>query len=123
MARLEANATVTTTQDVRLAPAFRKKLLTKLSTYAGLKAQRDAIEHAMKKASDEIGELRDETGEMSLKLDGYSITLVAGTRKVFNKKDFVANGGDLAIYDNSFDEVPSKAYNRISLPGAKNDDE
>lgn len=123
MPRMEATATVTTTQEVRLAPGLRKKLLTKLSTYASLKSQLDAIKHAMKKAGDEIGELHAETGETSVRLDGYTMTLVAGNRKKFNPKLFVANGGDLAVYNQSIDEVPVKSYLKISVPGGSNDDE
>ena len=116
-------ATVTTTKEIRLQPALRKKLLTKLNTYAGLKSQMKTLEHSLKKLSDEIGELRDETGEQSVKLEGFTITLVANTRKQFNEKAYIANGGDLAIYNQSFDEVPVKAFNKITLPKAGGDEE
>src|SRR6267142_3452835 len=119
MPSLETNATVKTVQEIRLAPVLRKKLLTRLNVYAGLKAQRDAIDHAMKKAADEIGALRDETEEQSIKLEGFTVTLVAGHREKFNAKKFVQLGGDLAIYNQAKDLVPVKAYNRISTPNDK----
>jgi len=111
-------ATVTTTKEVKLAAGLRKKLLTKLQTYAALKEQAKALELAMKKLNGEIGDLRDETGEQSVKLEGFTVTLVCNTRKKFNPKTFVANGGDLAIYHQSHDEVPVKAFTKITLPGA-----
>lgn len=116
-------ATVSTTREVKLEPKVRQKLKTKLTEYANIVTQIKALEHAKKKLSDELGALRDDTGETTLSLDGYgTITLVAGTRQKFNPKTFVANGGDLEIYNQSFDTVPVKAFNKITLPGAKDDE-
>ena len=48
---------------------------------------------------------------------------MAPIRKVLDRKKFVQLGGDLAILDQSYDNVPTKAYVRVTLPGAKEDEE
>lgn len=116
---MSITVTISSTREVTIEAKLRRKLQTKLQAYAGLVEQRKVLDHAIKKASDELGELRDETGEMSLKLDGYTITLVASTYKKFNPKKFVSLGGDLAIYNQAVEERPKKPYNKISLPGEK----
>lgn len=119
---MSATVTVSSTREVTIEPKLRRKLQTKLQTYANLVEQRKALDHAIKKASDELGELRDETGEMSLALDGYKITLVAPTFKRVNLKKFIALGGDLALYLQAVEEHPKKPYNKISLPSDKDEE-
>jgi len=113
--------TVSTTQEIKLAPAIRRKLLTEFRAYAAVKAQMATLQHALDKHKGVIAGLRDETGEQSLEIDGFRTTLVAPIRKKFSPKRFVANGGDLAIYNASIDEVPSRPYEKVSLPGAKDE--
>lgn len=111
--------TATTTQDVKITGQVRAKLMKKLKLYEQLSAQKKAIKLAMKKQNDEIDEIRAELGQQTVKLEGFTITEVAGIRRVFNKKDFVSLGGDLKIYEEAFDEKPNKAYCKITLPGQK----
>ena len=121
MPKLAAAATVSTTKEVRLEPKLRQKLLKELNVYAYLHTQLKSIQHAMDKHKAVIGELRAETDEQSVSLEGFTITLVAPIRHIFDAKTFVSNGGDLAIYNQSFIDVPSKSYEKISLPSG--DDE
>lgn len=109
--------TATTTHEIKLAPTIRRKLLTKLKTYAELRSQLKIIESAMEKQKAEIGALRDETGEQSIELEGFKVTLVAGVRKKFNPKKFVAIGGDLDLYNQAVEEKLNKPYEKISVPG------
>lgn len=115
MPKLAQTATVTTSQEIRLAPALRKKLLTAFRTYAALNDQKKVLSAAMDKQKGIIAELREETGEQKLQLEGFTTTLVCPLRNVFDEKLFVSNGGDLAIYNNSFKTVPSKAYEKVSV--------
>lgn len=115
-------ATVSTTQEVKLAPKLRAKLMKDLRAYQALdltlketKAKMDAL-----KAS--IEESREETGEQKVSLEGFAISLVAPIKKTFNPKLFVAEGGDLAIYNASFEDKPVKAYTKVTVPGAKDED-
>lgn len=121
MPRVEA--TVTTTKDIVLKPSVARRLRTELTGYQSVKQQIKALEAKADAHKEAIDTLRDETGETSLKLDGFTITMVAGTRRVFNPKAFVAAGGDMAIYNDSFDIKPNRPYTKVSLPGSKDEEE
>lgn len=110
--------TVETRSAVRIDPKLRKQLLAHLQQYARLKTQSDALKVAMDKLKGECGSIRDEIGEVSVKLEGFTVSLVAPTKSKFNPKKFVANGGDMDIYNQSIDIVPVKSYEKISVPGA-----
>ncbi len=112
--------TTSTIQEIKIEPKLKKKLLGKLSALAGLREQKAAIEHAIRKVTDELGEMRDETGAMSINVDGSTITLVASTYRKFNPKRFVALGGDLSIYNAATEEHPRKPFNKITLKGEAN---
>ena len=70
----------------------------------------------MDKIKAKVGDLRNETGEQSVELEGFRVTLVAPTRKKFNAKTFVKLGGDIDIYNQANEEVLSKPYEKITLP-------
>lgn len=116
-------ATVSTTHEVKLAPKLAAKLRLRLRAYAALKNQFDALKAAMEKAKGEIDGLRDETGEQSLSIDGYHVTLVAPIRKKFDPKRFVQLGGELEIYNQAQISVPGRPYTKVSCPGEKDSDE
>lgn len=113
------SVTTTTTEEVLLTTKQRHKLLQELKIYQELKQQRDAIELAMEKHKTAIGAIRDETGEMSLSVDGFKTTLVAGSRKKFDPKKYVTLGGDLDLYNRSVKTTPVKPFEKITCPGEK----
>ena len=117
MPKLSQQATVEVTQQVKLAPGIRKKMLQKFQLYQNLCTQKKALEHAMEKVKAEIADLRTEQGVESISLDGFTATLVCPTRKKFNEKLFIANGGNIDIYKGAIEEKPSKSYEKISVPG------
>ena len=123
MPRMDTTATVSTTKEVRLSPQVRRKLLTEFRLYGQLKEQLDTLKSAMDKRKANIAALRDETGEMSLSLEGFTTTLVAPVRKKFNPKVFVREGGDMAVYNAAMEDVPSKPYEKVTCPGGKDDSE
>lgn len=114
-----ATVTVSTTEEVRLEPTVRRKLLTELRTYANLRDQVNVLEAAMDKIKDKVGAIRDEAGAQSLELEGFTVTLVAPTRKKFNPKTFVKLGGDIDIYNQANEETLVAPYNKITVPGNK----
>lgn len=116
MPKMQQTVQATTTHDITIAPSVAAKLRRSLKTYQSVKEQIKALEAQADKQKEIIDALRDETGETSIKLDGFTITMVAGTRRVFNPKAYVAAGGDMAIYNDSFDVRPNKPYTKISLP-------
>lgn len=124
MAKLSTTPTATVTEETVLSPALRRKLVAGLAAYARLSDEKKVLEAKIKHHVEQLGALRDEAGGMSVKIEGAgTVTLVAGTHKKFNPRKFTANGGDLTIYNNSFDEKPSKPYNRVTLPGTPEESE
>jgi len=122
MPKLAATITATTTQEVEITPKLRTQILNKLHAYAGLRSQIDDLKAKIVELGGEIGDLRDDTGAMSISLEGFKVTLVAPTYRKLNKKKFVALGGDLKILDQATEEKPKKSYNKITVPGEKEED-
>jgi len=112
-----ANVTVSTTHEIKLEANIHRKLLTKLRSYQALHAHKKMIEADMDKLKAEVGDIRNTTGEQSLELEGFKVTLVAPTRKKFNAKTFVKLGGDIDIYNQANEETLVTPYEKISLPG------
>ena len=108
--------TTTTVQTVTLKPTVRKKLLTALRTYAGLKSQEAALDLAKKKVRSEVGGILEEVGESTLKIDGYTATFVAPAKKVLDRKKFVQLGGDLALLDAAYVEQAVTPYVKLTMP-------
>jgi hypothetical protein len=122
MPKQQQTVTATTTMEITLAPQIRRKLLTELRTYAQLHEQHKALELAMDKIKGKVAAIRDETGEQSLKLEGFTTTLVAPVRKKFNPKIYVKLGGDLELYNQAIEETLTKPYEKITCPGSKDED-
>lgn len=116
-----AKATTTTTTEVKMRPELRRKLLANLRAYAELDQQAKPIKLAMDKHKAAIRELRESTGEKKLEIEGFKLTDVAGESTFFDKDEFVLRGGDLALYNDCLKKKPKKAYEKITLPGEKDD--
>lgn len=124
MGKLSQDVTTTQTTVVELSPKLRQALQVKLTAYRQLADQKKAVVAKLEKLTEELGVLRDEAEEMSVSLEGFgTVTLVAGTYKAFNKKKYVALGGELALYDQAMEDKPRKAYNKITVAGVAEDDE
>lgn len=121
---LRQDATTTQTTATELSPKLRQALMTKLTAYRALAAAKKEIAGKLEKLTEELGDLRDQAEEMSVTVEGYgTITLIAGTYKSFNKKRYVALGGELALYEQAMEDKPKKAYNKITVAGVDNDAE
>ena len=117
------SVTVTETREVRLEPRLKKKLQTALKQYQAIKQQLEAVQHALDKQKDVIGSLRDETGETSIALDGFKITLVAGVTSKLDVKKLIANGVTQGQIKMSTVTKPSKPYTKISMPSSREEEE
>lgn len=99
-----------------------KKLTKKLREYEHLAAAAKATAHAQTKLRDEITKLvlesedRDKLPE-GLKIDGFGVRMISPVQNKFNKKKFVELGGNLAIYTSAHEQVPTKSYIKITVPG------
>ncbi len=120
MAKL--TATISTTEEVKLEPKLRQRLVKELNTYAALRDQLKALQHSMEKKKQIIGELRAETDAQSISINGFTVSLVAPIRHKFSPKLFASNGGDLEIYNQSFEDVPTNSYEKITCPGSGDDE-
>lgn len=123
MPALTATVTATTTHQIQLKPTVRRKLLTELKAYAGLKVQRDAIDAAMKNHRGTVEGLLSETGESSLSLDGFKTTLVAPVQKKLDRKKFIQLGGDIEILNAAHVETSGTPYVKITVPGKGSSDD
>lgn len=121
---LSATVEATTIKEIRLAPQLKKKLKTNLDAYADLKLQRDAIDHAMKKHKDTVENIMSDLGEASIKLDGYTSTVVSQVRKKLDQKKLLALGVSIEVIEQATVETPTKPYLKITTPnGSSSDDE
>lgn len=107
----------TTTHEITLAPQVKKKLKMNLEAYADLKVQRDAIDHAMKAHRDKVQGILDDVGETSLKLDGYTATVVTTTRKTLDQKKLIALGVTIDTIERATVETTAKPYVKVTVPG------
>jgi len=117
------SVTTTTTTTVKLAPKLKQRLLTKFREYQDLKVKLDATKSRMDELKTELADLREDTGEVSLELEGFKTALISPTRSKFNEKKFIADGGDITIYKGAVETIPSKSYEKVSVPGQKEDGE
>lgn len=120
--QLATKATVTTTEQIKLAPALAKKLLVKFKAYQELKAQAEAIDAAMKAHKSEIRKLRESVGVAGLALEGFTTTNVAPVRQVLNHKKLVELGCALAWIEEATESKPSRPYEKITVPGGKDEE-
>ena len=115
------SVTATTTAEVQLQPAVKKKLLLALRTYVGLKDEQKALDAAKDKVKATVGDILEDVGESSLKVNGFTTTWVGGTRRVLNRETFARLGGDLAMLDAAYEDKSNKPYVKISVPGDTED--
>lgn len=119
---LSTTVEATTTHELKLAPQVKKKLKTNLDAYADLKLQRDAIDHAMRKHKDVVEGILTDVGESSLKLDGYTSTIVSQVRKKLDQMKLIALGVSMDIIERATVETPTKPYLKITVPGGKDEE-
>ena len=115
---LAATVTATTSHELRLSPAIRRRLMEQLRDYQQLATRRTTIDAAMAACREAVAEIQTELEESSIELEGFKSTLVAPMKSVFDKKTFVRIGGRLDLIEAATSKVPGKVYVRITPPGA-----
>ena len=115
--------TLTTTQttEVVLKPRLKAKLLTKLKTYAEIRARFKAVEAEMEAQKAEIGLLREEAGVTTLSIEGFKVAQVSGVRKTLNQQKLIAMGVSTEMLEEATETKPNRPYEKISCPGEKSD--
>lgn len=120
---LVTTVTTTITEEVKLRPSLKAKLLRELRTYAELRAQVKALELAMDKHKATIGGLREEAGVNSLALEGFHVTLVSPMRSTLDKMKLIAMGVTTEMLEEATTVKPGRPYEKISIPGEKSREE
>lgn len=105
--------------DTPLTPLVQQSLRQACREYQMLDAQIKVLEAKRDVKKAQLGAIRDEAGVMSLLFEGFKVTLVGGVRKVQNVKKLIALGCKKEWLEEATDLKPSKPYEKISLPGAK----
>ena len=123
MPKLTTTVTTTATTVVKLAPALKRKLLTTVKTYAGLKTQRDALDHAMKGHRATVEELMEEAGQTTLDIEGFKTTIIAPVKTKLDPKKLLGLGVSADIIEKATISTPGRPYVKITTPGTKGDDD
>ena len=126
--------TVTTTQEVTIAPKIAKMLTTELQGYADVVQQMKIYDEAKTGHSAEVLRLAlNHVDGDKFKVDGFGVAVVRGAMdRRLNKdkllKRLVAEGkyslkAAMALLQDCTDEKPKKDHVRITVPGDKESDE
>ena len=118
---LTATTTVTTTEHVALTAAQKVRLRRALKTYAELKAQIKALEMAAEKEKAAVRTIREDAGVESLTFEGFKATNVTSTRTSLDKMKLLEMGVTTSMLDEATVSKPGRPYERISIPGDKED--
>lgn len=110
--------TATTTHQVTITPTLRRKLVTELKTWDQLHTQEKAIKAAKAKHAANIEAIQTELEESTLKIEGFTTTIVAPVRSKIDRERFVKLGGKLDILDAATVQTPGKSYVKITPPGS-----
>lgn len=105
--------------DTILTPTQQQAVRQVCREYQQLDAQIKVLEAKRDEKKARLGTLRDEAGVISLMFEGFKVTLVGGVRNVLNKKKLIALGCKASWLEEATEMKPSKAYEKISLPGQK----
>lgn len=117
---LQTTVTAKSTTTVDLSVRLTKKLRAEIAAYTALKTQMAALKEVMEAHKANIGEIREATGEQSIKFEGATLTEVRGTSSYLDTKQMLNDGvitaAQLVDYTKS---KPKKPYEKITLAGEK----
>jgi hypothetical protein len=115
-----AKLRVTTKQEatVELSPRLLAQVRTKMVRYRDLSAEINERKTEQKDIKTFVEDAFIENGEGDALLNGADVNgipvkMVIGKRKVFNRKKFIARGGNIALYDECMEEHDNNPYIRI----------
>ena len=125
---MSPKATTTTTTEVKLSSALKRRVLAELATFVNLNQQFKVLKLALQKRKDTIQKAFEDAREFDAlvtgtKLDGFSMKYVAGTRKILDKGKLIDLGVTAEMLEEATVEKPIKPYMKIILPGEKEDEE
>ena len=120
MAKPKTTVTATTqaTVSVSLSPRLLAQVRTQCVEHADLGKDIKQKQDRQKEIKSFVESAFVEHGEVDALMDGTDVNgipvkMVCATRKTFNRKKFIAEGGDIALYDRCMEETPNNPYVRI----------
>lgn len=113
--------TATLSTPIILTPQAQRRLATALQDYANLSHEYKVVGEAVEQVKSNIEVIREKAGADRLEIEGYTITRVAGARRLkLNemklKKLLVSHGLDLDLIDQCYEDSTSAAYTKITAP-------
>ena len=125
---MSPKVTTTTTTEIKLSAALKRKLLTELRTFASLHDQFKALKQAMQKRKDTIQQAFETADEFDAlvagtKLEGFSMKYVAGERKVLDKGKLIDLGVSQEMLDEATVSKKIEPYMKVTAPGEREDGE
>lgn len=128
-----ATATVTTKQEVTIAPKVQKQLLTELNGYAAVNGEMKALKESKEGHSAAVLQLADKHVDGDkFAIEGFKVAVVKGARDRRLDKDalikrLVKDGhysmkAALALIEDCTSDKPKKDHVRITCPGDKDDE-
>lgn len=114
-------ATTTQTRTVTIRPTLKRKLLTELKTYAEIKSQVKVLEHALDGHKTAIEAIREETGESTLELEGFTITRVQSDYTSITKELLLQFGIPMSTIEEIWaaGRRAKKPFTKVSLPNER----
>lgn len=113
---LSTQATTTVVKSVQIKPALKRRMRTELKALATVKEQIAALESRLATHRESIEECLIETGEQSLSLDGYKVTLVQPITSRLDKQKLVTLGVTTAQIEMATIVSPGTPYIKVTLP-------
>lgn len=119
MSKLET----TVTTQVTLGAKTQAQVETLLATHAVLKAELDTVQELIDLGKAELQAVMEDAGADSLKIDGFSLSIVKGTTSTLDKKKLEVMYGLTKIQiANAHTIRPKKPYLSIRAAGEKDAD-
>jgi len=122
MTKLQTTVEVKTVKTLKLKPLLTRKLRVEIKAYKAAQATYKTAKATRDKVLANIGALREEAGEKSFLFEGVRLTKVEGTSSKLDKKKLVELGCALAWIEEATVVTPKKAFEKVTLPGEKEEE-
>lgn len=116
---LATTVTTTTKEEVKIKPRIKTALTAELKAYAADRLELKAVQERLDDRKAKIGAWREEIGVTSLKLEGFSVTLVPNLRTSLDVKKLIEMGVTTEMIQEATVTKPGKPYEKVTCPGEK----
>ena len=125
-------ATVTTVQEITIAPKLQKQLINELHGYQQFAEEMKVLKEGKEGCSAKVLTLSDEAGVEKYKLEGFGVSVIKGARdRRLDKEELIGRlvkdgkysmKAALALVEDCTTDKPKKDYVKITCPGEREDD-